>query len=135
MKNKILNFIDINNNPIKYTNITQVNNKVIERVHPSLVLKNSYIANINGVLNAIIIDGQPVGRTILQGEGAGPGATCSALISDLCSVLRGNVKYPFGISHTLRKNMLHSSSKMMKRFIPCRIAGSLRSQTPRCIIF
>ena len=82
-----------------------VNNKVIERVHPSLVLKNSYIANINGVLNAIIIDGQPVGRTILQGEGAGPGATCSALISDLCSILRGNIKFPFSVSSIFRKKI------------------------------
>ena len=81
------------------------NNKLIERVHPCLVLKNSYIANINGVLNAIIVDGDLIGRTILQGEGAGPGPTSSALISDLCSVLRGNIKYPFGASYFLRKKI------------------------------
>ena len=77
----------------------------MERVHPCLVLDNSYIANINGVLNAIIVDGNPIGKSVLQGEGAGPGPTSSALISDICSVLRGNVKYPFGISYTLRKNI------------------------------
>jgi len=77
----------------------------MERVHPCLVLNNSYIANINGVLNAIIVDGNPIGKSVLQGEGAGPGPTSSALISDLCSVLRGNVKYPFGISYTLRKSI------------------------------
>ena len=81
------------------------NNKLMERVHPCLVLNNSYIANINGVLNAIIVDGFPIGRSVLQGEGAGPGPTSSALISDLCSVLRGNVKYPFGVSCFLRKKI------------------------------
>ena len=82
-----------------------IDNKLMERVHPCLVLNNSYIANINGVLNAIIVDGNPIGKSVLQGEGAGPGPTSSALISDICSVLRGNVKYPFGISYTLRKNI------------------------------
>ena len=91
---------------IKLLAISEIKNKkLIERVHPSLVLKNSYIANIDGVLNAIIVDGQPIGRSILQGEGAGPGPTSSALISDLCSVLRGNIKYPFGVSCFLRKNI------------------------------
>ena len=82
-----------------------IDNKLMERVHPCLVLNNSYIGNINGVLNAIIVDGNPIGKSVLQGEGAGPGPTSSALISDICSVLRGNVKYPFGISYTLRKNI------------------------------
>jgi len=81
------------------------NNKLSERVHPSLVISDSYIANINGVLNAIIIDGVPVGKSVLQGDGAGPGPTTSALISDICSILRGNIKYPFGISSLLRKKI------------------------------
>ena len=81
------------------------NNKLLERVHPCLVLNNSYIANIDGVLNAIIVDGFPIGRTIFQGEGAGPGPTTSALISDLCSILRGDVKYPFGVSSKFRKQI------------------------------
>ena len=91
---------------IKLLAISEIkNNKLIERVHPCLVLKNSFIANINGVLNAIVVDGFPIGRTVLQGEGAGPGPTSSALISDLCSILRGNIKYPFGVSYFLRKNI------------------------------
>ena len=77
----------------------------MEKVHPCLVPSHSYIANTNGVLNAIIIDGKPVGRSVFQGEGAGPGSTTSALISDLCSILRGNVNYPFGVSCSLRKKI------------------------------
>jgi len=91
---------------IKLLAISEIKNgKLIERVHPCLVSKNSYIANIGGVLNAIIIDGDPIGRTVIQGEGAGPEPTTSALISDLFSVLRGNLKFPFGISYKLRKKI------------------------------
>ena len=91
---------------IKLLSIAEIRmNKLIERVHPCLVLEKSFIANIDGVLNAVVVEGFPVGKSILQGEGAGPGPTTSALISDLCSVLRGNIKNPFGISSKLRKNI------------------------------
>jgi homoserine dehydrogenase len=79
------------------------NNKIIQRVHPSLINQNSYIGKINGVLNAVIIESDPVGKTVLQGEGAGPGPTTSSLISDLCSILRGNIKFPFVLSDKKRK--------------------------------
>jgi len=91
---------------IKLLAISEIrNNYLIERVHPCLVINNSYIAKINGVLNAVITDGHPVGRSMLQGEGAGPGPTSSSLISDLCSILRGNIKYPFGVSFNKRKKI------------------------------
>ena len=91
---------------IKLLAISEIkNNKLSERVHPSLVPKKSYIANIDGVLNAVIVEGQPIGKSFLQGEGAGPGPTCSALISDLCSILKGDIKYPFGVSCFVRKKI------------------------------
>tara|TARA_Y100000590_G_C15683692_1_gene1000778 strand:+ start:577 stop:1872 length:1296 start_codon:yes stop_codon:yes gene_type:complete len=91
---------------IKLLAISEIkNNKLIERVHPCLVDKNSYIGNTNGVMNTVIVNGIPIGESIFQGEGAGPGPTSSALISDLCSVLRGNIKYPFGVSSNLRKKI------------------------------
>ena len=77
----------------------------MERVHPCLILKNSYIAKIDGVLNAVVVDGLPIGKSVLQGEGAGPGPTSSALISDLCSVLKGEINYPFGVSTRIRKKI------------------------------
>ena len=82
-----------------------INNKICQRVHPTLIKKTSYIANINGVLNAVIIDGDPVGRSVVQGEGAGPEATTSALVSDISSILRGNIKFPFSISSKERKSI------------------------------
>ena len=91
---------------IKLLGITEIlNNKLFERVHPCLVGKDTYIGNINGVMNAVILNGKPIGETVLQGEGAGPGPTSSALLSDLLSVLRGNIKYPFGTPYGKRKNI------------------------------
>jgi len=80
-----------------------LNNKIYQRVHPTLVKKSSYIASIDGVLNAVIVDGKPMGRSIIQGEGAGPSATTSALVSDISSILRGNIKFPFSLSNEERK--------------------------------
>ena len=82
-----------------------LNKKIYQRVHPTLIRKDSYVASIDGVLNAIIIDGKPVGQSVIQGEGAGPEATTSALISDISSVLRGNIKFPFSLSEKERKKL------------------------------
>ncbi len=91
---------------IKLLGISEIiNNQLFETVHPCLVSKNSYIGNVNGVMNAVITEGKPVGQSILQGEGAGPGPTSSSLLSDLLSILRGNIKSPFGISYNKRKSI------------------------------
>ena len=91
---------------IKLLGITEIiNNQLFERVHPCLIKKDTYIANINGVMNAVILEGKPVGQNLLQGEGAGPGPTSSALMSDLLSILRGNIKYPFGLPFKKRKKI------------------------------
>ena len=82
-----------------------IGKNIFQRVHPTLIKDGSYVGSIDGVLNAIIIDGNPVGQSIIQGEGAGPAATTSALISDISSILRGNIKFPFSISNKERKTL------------------------------
>ena len=82
-----------------------LNNIIYQRVHPTLVKKSSYIGSIDGVLNAVIIDGKPMGQSIIQGEGAGSSATTSALVSDISSILRGNIKFPFSLSNDERKTL------------------------------
>ena len=82
-----------------------INKEIYQRVHPTLIKKDSYVASIDGVLNAVIVDGQPVGQSIIQGEGAGPAATTSALVSDISSILRGNIKFPFSLSSKKRKKL------------------------------
>ena len=89
---------------IKLLGISElINNRLFETVHPCLVSKNSYIGNVSGVMNAVILEGKPVGESIFQGEGAGPGPTSSSLLSDLLSILSGDVKKPFGIPNNKRK--------------------------------
>ncbi len=107
IENIELKDINIANNlnfRIKLLGISQIiNNQLFETVHPCLVSKKNYIGNVNGVKNAVITQGNPVGETVLQGEGAGPGPTSSSLLSDLLSILRGNIKHPFGIASNKRK--------------------------------
>ena len=81
---------------------------IYQRVHPTLIRKDSNIGSIDGVLNAVIVEGHPVGQSIIQGEGAGASATTSALISDISSILRGNIKFPFSISSKERKKLKFS---------------------------
>tara|TARA_B100001121_G_scaffold303980_1_gene318792 strand:- start:562 stop:1863 length:1302 start_codon:yes stop_codon:yes gene_type:complete len=91
---------------VKLLGISEIiNGKLFETVHPCLVNRNTYIGNVNGVMNAVITEGRPVGESVLQGEGAGPGPTSSSLLSDLLSILRGNIKFPFGISSKKRKSI------------------------------
>ncbi|MDC3158492.1 homoserine dehydrogenase [Candidatus Pelagibacter sp.] len=105
---KIANQLDLR---IKLLGISELkNNQLFETVHPCLVSKKSYIGNVNGVMNAVIIEGKPVGESILQGEGAGPGPTSSALLSDLLSILRGNIKKPFGVSASKLKSLKEYNS-------------------------
>ena len=93
---------------IKLLGISELkNNQLFETVHPCLVSKKSYIGNVNGVMNAVILEGKPVGESVLQGEGAGPGPTSSSLLSDLLSILRGNIKKPFGVSSSKLKSIKH----------------------------
>ena len=100
---EIANQLDLR---IKLLGISELkDNKLFETVHPCLVSKKSYIGNVNGVMNAVILKGKPVGETVLQGEGAGPGPTSSSLLSDLLSILRGNIKKPFGVANSKLKSI------------------------------
>ena len=100
---RIANQLDLR---IKLLGISELkNNQLFETVHPCLVSKKSYIGNVNGVMNAVILQGKPVGETILQGDGAGPGPTSSSLLSDLLSILRGNIKKPFGVTTSKLKSL------------------------------
>tara|TARA_Y100000591_G_scaffold332945_1_gene372580 strand:- start:981 stop:2267 length:1287 start_codon:yes stop_codon:yes gene_type:complete len=95
-----------------------IGKNIFQRVHPTLIRDSSYVGSIDGVLNAVIIDGNPVGQSIIQGDGAGPAATTSALISDISSILRGNIKFPFSISNKERKklNFKHISERYFSAY-------------------
>ncbi len=58
------------------------------RVHPTLVPRSHLIAQVDGVLNAVLVDGDAVGQTMYYGPGAGDEATASAVIADIVDVAR-----------------------------------------------
>ena len=63
-----------------------------------MVPKHTAIAEVDGVLNCVAVDGDFVGEVVLVGRGAGGPATASAVTSDLIDIARGNILPPFGIT-------------------------------------
>src|SRR5690606_22361439 len=58
------------------------------RVHPTLIPADRLIANVNGVMNAVMVNGDAVGSTLYYGAGAGMEPTASAVVADLVDVAR-----------------------------------------------
>jgi homoserine dehydrogenase len=74
---------------IKLLGITKRTSKGIElRVHPTLVPTRRLIANVEGVMNGILVKGDAVGPTLYYGAGAGSQPTASAVVADLLDVTR-----------------------------------------------
>ncbi|HXF67695.1 MAG TPA: homoserine dehydrogenase [Burkholderiales bacterium] len=74
---------------IKLLGITKRKSSGIElRVHPTLVPARRLIANVEGVMNAILVKGDAVGQTLYYGAGAGAEPTASAVVADLVDVAR-----------------------------------------------
>jgi homoserine dehydrogenase len=66
-----------------------------QRVHPCMVSNKTPIAHVDGVFNAVVVEGDFVGSTMFQGRGAGAGPTASAVVADLVDVARGHGLPPF----------------------------------------
>ncbi len=80
---------------IKLLGITRRTAKGIElRVHPTLIPKRRLIANVEGVMNAILVKGDAVGATLYYGAGAGAYPTASSVIADLVDVTRMHTADP-----------------------------------------
>ena len=74
---------------IKLLGITKRTAKGVElRVHPSLVPTKRLIANVEGAMNAVMVQGDAVGTTLYYGKGAGSEPTASAVIADLVDITR-----------------------------------------------
>src|SRR5688572_16548810 len=74
---------------IKLLGIAKRKEKGIElRVHPTLIPTRRLIANVEGVMNAILVKGDAVGQTMYYGAGAGAEPTASAVVADLVDVAR-----------------------------------------------
>jgi homoserine dehydrogenase len=68
---------------------TAAGERLFQRVHPCLVPLKHPLAHVDGALNAVVAEGNFVGRLLFQGRGAGEGPTASAVVADLIDVARG----------------------------------------------
>jgi len=66
--------------------ITDTSEVLDVRVHPTLVPKTHPLAGVNGVNNAILVEGDPVGQVMFYGPGAGAGPTASAVVADILNI-------------------------------------------------
>lgn len=83
---------------IKLLGVAQRTDTGIEqRVHPTMVPKSSAIARIDGVLNAVAVDGDFVGEIVLVGPGAGGNATASSVVADIGDIARGDKTLVLGM--------------------------------------
>jgi homoserine dehydrogenase len=74
---------------IKHLGISRKTPNGIElRVHPTLIDEESLLANVNGVMNAVMVNGDAVGSTLYYGAGAGAAPTASAVVADIIDVAR-----------------------------------------------
>jgi len=74
---------------IKHLGISRRTPQGIElRVHPTFIDEDSLMANVNGVMNAVMVNGDAVGSTLYYGAGAGAAPTASAVVADIVDVVR-----------------------------------------------
>lgn len=73
------------------------NRRLFQRVHPHLVHRDHPLAHVDGATNAVVAEGNFVGRLLFQGAGAGDGPTASAVVADLIDIARGDIGAPFSI--------------------------------------
>ncbi len=75
---------------IKHLGVSRRSSKGIDlRVHPTLIPESRPIAKVDGVLNAVMVNGDAVGNTLYVGAGAGAEPTASAVVADLIDIARG----------------------------------------------
>ncbi|HKR16068.1 homoserine dehydrogenase [Rhizorhapis sp.] len=80
---------------------------LFQQVHPMLVPANHPLAHVDGSLNAVVAEGNFVGRLFFQGAGAGDGPTASAVVADLIDVARGE----YGPAFAMPVNSLDRMAK------------------------
>ena len=84
---------------IKLLGIARQNDSgIAARVHPCMVPQSAPIARVDGVFNAVVAEGDFVGRVMLEGRGAGAGPTASAVVADLVDLARNRFTPVWGAS-------------------------------------
>ncbi len=94
-----------------------------QRVHPAMVARDAPIAQVDGVLNAVVAEGPDVGSVMLEGRGAGAGPTASAVVADLMDIARHATTAPFGVatarleSHRIAPMAAHRGSYYIRLMV------------------
>ncbi|HBK08637.1 MAG TPA: homoserine dehydrogenase [Acetobacteraceae bacterium] len=86
------------------------------RVHPCMVPVSAPIARVDGVFNAVVAEGDFVGRVMLEGRGAGEGPTASAVVADLIDIARNRVTPVWGAAGAA---LLSAPSVPMSSHVGC----------------
>jgi homoserine dehydrogenase len=104
--------------------------RLFQRVHPHLVHRDHPLAHVDGATNAVVAEGDFVGRLLFQGAGAGDGPTASAVVADLIDIARGDIGAPFSIpaaelDQATRAETGHRTGKAYLRFTVADRPGTL----------
>ena len=104
--------------------------RLFQRVHPHLVHRDHPLAHVDGATNAVVSEGDFVGRLLFQGAGAGDGPTASAVVADLIDIARGDIGAPFSIpaaelDQATRADSGHRTGKAYLRFTVADRPGTL----------
>jgi homoserine dehydrogenase len=79
-----------------------------QRVHPCMVPRSTPIAHVDGVFNAVVVEGDFVGRVMLEGRGAGAHPTASAVVADLLDIAAGRWSSSFTVPATALQSLRSS---------------------------
>ncbi|MDX2331317.1 homoserine dehydrogenase [Campylobacter hepaticus] len=112
---------------IKLLGIAKVReNKVELRVHPTMINKDTMLAKVEGVMNAISINGDLLGESLYYGAGAGGKATASAVISDLMDIAKDQAKTPMlGFVNTLEYKLLDKDEIYTKYYLRMKVEDKI----------
>ena len=115
---------------IKLLGVAKAKNGKIElRVNPSLLPKNTMLAKVDGVMNAISISGDMLKESLYYGEGAGGEATASAVISDIMEFARNSnsSKLPMlGFSSKVNFSLIEKDEIYAKYYLRLRVEDNIR---------
>lgn len=107
---------------------------LFQRVQPYLVAKSHPLASVDGPTNAVVAEGNFVGRLLFEGAGAGDGPTASAVVADLIDIARGGVSLPFSLPVSVLQEAIpadpgHRTSRAYMRFVVADRPGVLAEIT------
>ena len=119
---------------IRLVGMASAGNGLLQRVQPCLVPLAHPLAHVTGSLNAVVAEGNFVGRLFLQGRGAGEGPTASAVVADLIDIARGETGPAFAmpvasLARTDRAPAGESTARTYLRFIVADRPGVLAEIT------